>query len=198
VLRTYGILAITLILPCFARPQQAPAPAVQPSRANPASASPGPSRQSAARLAARSDLVLVPVIVTDRTGRHIPGLEKDAFRLEENGKAQNVAVFKEITTEKPARSAASARPDTFSNFVLRDPFPWRITIVVLDMINTPWMRQIDAKEQLTNYLLRSINRDEPMALFGLSGNGLRQLHPFTTDTKVLSPGRLPTLQSGAA
>jgi len=47
------------------------------------------------------------------------------------------------------------------------------------------MRQLDAKEQLIAYLLRSVSRDVPMALFGLTGNGLRQLRPFTTDTQVL-------------
>src|ERR1035438_6523425 len=34
-------------------------------------------------------------------------------------------------------------------------------------------------------LASSALRDEPMALFSLNSNGLRQLHPFTTDTKIL-------------
>ena len=53
------------------------------------------------------------------------------------------------------------------------------------MINSPWVRQLEAKRQLTDYLLRTAVRDEPMALFALTGRGLRQVHPFTRDTKVL-------------
>jgi len=137
------------------------------------------------KLTARTNLVLVPVIVTDRTGKHVPGLAKDVFRLEENGKTQSVSVFEEVTTEKLAIPPISKGHGGFSNFAFHDERPWRMTIVVLDMVNTPWLRQIDAKEQLTNYLLRSIDRDEAIALFGLSGNGLRQLHSVTADTQVL-------------
>lgn len=47
--------------------------------------SPGPVFRS------RSDLVLVPVIVRDKRGEHIPGLTAHEFRLEDNGAAQKVA-----------------------------------------------------------------------------------------------------------
>jgi hypothetical protein len=53
------------------------------------------------------------------------------------------------------------------------------------MINTPSMRQVEARKRLIGYLLRSAQRDEPMALFSLNSNGLRLLHPLTTDTKIL-------------
>jgi hypothetical protein len=115
----------------------------------------------------------------------VSGLRKEAFQIEENGKVHAVSIFEETKTEKPARHAKDSTFDAHSNFLLGDDRPWRITIVVLDMINTPWMRQLEAKRRLTDYLLRSALRDEPTAIFGLTGRGLRQLHPFTTETKVL-------------
>ncbi len=144
-----------------------------------------PPPQDLVKLTARSDLVLVPVIVTDKSGTHVPGLSKDSFRIEENGKLRTVSVFEELHTEPPAIPANAQNPGTYSNFLLGDEHPWRITIVVLDMVNTPSMRQLEAKKQLIAYLTRSTLREEPTAVFGLNSRGLQQLHPFTTDTKVL-------------
>jgi len=140
--------------------------------------------QELAKLSTRTDLVLVPVLVTS-AGKHVPGLQKDAFRIEENGKTRSISVFEEVTTEKLPTQGKKDPSDAYSNFPARDDQPWRLTAVVLDMINTPAMRQADAKKQLIDYLLRSASREEPMAIFGLSGSGLRQLHPFTRDTTVL-------------
>jgi len=138
-----------------------------------------------ARLNARADLVLVPVTVTDKYGKHVAGLPKEAFRIEENGDARSISVFEETKTEKLVASGKNSAVEGYSNFLPGDEHPWRLTAVVLDMINTPWMRQLEGKRQLIDYLLHSASRDEPMAIFGLNSSGLHQLHPFTTDTKVL-------------
>jgi hypothetical protein len=45
--------------------------------------------QELAKLTARTNLVLVPVIVTDKSGKHVSGLQKDAFRIEENGSVRD-------------------------------------------------------------------------------------------------------------
>ena len=176
----------------FALFAQQPPPR-QPTQLPPAgltssSASKGPanlSAQALVKLTARSDLVLVPVVVTDKSGKHISGLAKGAFQIEENGKGRGVSIFEEIQTEKPVSRAQASTSGGHSNFLLGDGHPWRVTIVVIDMINSRWARQLEAKKQLTDYLLRSAERDEPIALFGLTSTGLRQLHPFTADTKIL-------------
>ncbi len=62
----------------------------------------------------------------------------------------------------------------------------RLTALVIDMINTPWLRQLEGKIQLIDYLLHVTNQGEPVTVFVLNSSGLRQLHPFTTDTKVLT------------
>lgn len=138
-----------------------------------------------AKLTAHSDLILVPVIVTDKSDKHVSGLQKDAFHIEENGNPRSVAVFEEAKTERLAARAAKDASDGYSNFVSNEDHRWRMTTIVLDMINTPWMRQLEAKKQLIDYLLRSASHDETMAIFGLNGSGLHQLHPFTRDTGVL-------------
>ena len=141
--------------------------------------------QSPAKLSTRSDLVLVPVIVTDKAGNPVSSLAKDAFTVEENGKRRSLSLFEETRTEKLAVFPTESAGGTYSNFLFHDNHTLRITIMILDMLNTPWIRQTEARKQLADYLLRVTSRDEPMALFGLNSNGLHQLHPFTRDTQVL-------------
>lgn len=134
-------------------------------------------------MSVRTDFVLVPVIVTDKSGNPVLGLSKDAFRLEENGKPRTVSFFEETQTQKltmfPRQSSSAS-----ANFLPHDDH-LRLTVLVIDMVNTPWLRQLEGKKQLTDYLLRVTSLGEPIALFGLNSSGLRQLHPYTTDTKVL-------------
>jgi VWFA-related protein len=136
--------------------------------------------QESAKITARTDLVLVPVIVKDKSGKNVSGLPKEAFRVEENGKSCGISVFEETKTEKLVTRRGDITNEGYSNFFPDGGHAWRVTAFVLDMINTPWMRQLEAKRQLIDYLLRSASRDEAMAIFGLNSSGLHQLHPFTT------------------
>jgi VWFA-related protein len=187
--RALLLAAILLVwLPCFAQQDARPqSSAAQSNRATAPSIfeTHAPiNPQELARISTRSDLVLVPVVVT-RSGKHVAGLAKDAFRVEEDGRVRDIVVFEEIQTEKVATQAKSSTPGTYSNFLPGDEQNWRLTAVVLDMLNTPWMRQQEGKKQLINFLSHSAASGEPMAIFGLNGSGLHQLHPLTRDTKVL-------------
>ncbi|HEX4486652.1 MAG TPA: hypothetical protein VH088_10320 [Terriglobales bacterium] len=47
----------------------------------------------------RAELVLVPVLVTDKQGNHINGLKKEDFTVLENGAEQKVVTFDEVTSD---------------------------------------------------------------------------------------------------
>jgi hypothetical protein len=40
-----------------------------------------------------------PVTVTDKSGKHVSGLQKEAFHIEENGNVCSISVFEETKTE---------------------------------------------------------------------------------------------------
>jgi VWFA-related protein len=170
--------------PVFCLPTTLPQPQTPPVQQGSEEQSASSARQLT-KLTVRSDLVLVPVIVTDKSGKPVSGLQKDSFTLEENGKARSISVFDEMKTESLPVGTRDAEPERYANFSAEDDHAWRITIVVLDIINTPSMRQVEARKKLIDYLLRCALQDEPMALFSLNSNGLRQIHPLTTDTKIL-------------
>lgn len=144
------------------------------------------SSDSVPQFHARSELVFVPVVVR-KHGAHVQGLTKDSFRVEQDGKPQEIAVLEEVGDAAPvaAEPPAPASPDLITNYSVVDQHPRRVLIVVLDMVNTPHRNQKRAKDALIKFLATSVPKDEPVALLAFGRAGLTQLHSFTTDTGVL-------------
>ena len=132
----------------------------------------------------RSELVLIPALVTDKSGKHITGLKKEDFTVLENGAPQKIATFEEIASD-PHRPVRLKNPGEFSNALATGTANRRITIVVLDFINTPFMSQAAARRDLLKYLTQSVDQREPTALYTLTRSGIHVVHDFTTDPRVL-------------
>src|SRR2546426_6648463 len=65
-----------------------------------------------------SNLVIVNVFVRDKSGTPVEGLKKEDFKLLEDGKGQNIAVFEFQKLEDPA-PAAPAAPKPVPSFAAR-------------------------------------------------------------------------------
>lgn len=133
-----------------------------------------------------SKLVLVPAIVR-RGGKHVSGLDKDAFTVYQDGKLQRITAFEEV---RDAASNRMARPKTpegvFTNVVSTDTAHHQITIVMLDLLNTPLVDQARARDELLRFLARSVDASNPTALVALGEKGVRLLHDFTNDPALLA------------
>jgi VWFA-related protein len=139
---------------------------------------------SEVRFTARTELVLIPAVVTDKSGNHITGLKQEDFTVLENGVAQKVATFEEITSDAHRWSRPTS-PNEFSNSITGGPSNRRITLLVLDLINTRFMDQAYARRDLLKYLTQSVDQREPTALYTLTRSGIHVIHDFTTDPRVL-------------
>lgn len=147
-------------------------------------AKPAPPAQ-APTFSARTELVLVPVIVTDHRG-HVAGLTKDDFIVQENGVEQKLATFEEVTaTANRIKRVSTMGQREFSNLHFTDYAPRRINIVVLDTINTKWSDQVYAKQQLVKFLSSSVTANDLTSLLVLTRGGVRVVHDFTADPNVL-------------
>ena len=139
---------------------------------------------SEVKFTARSELVLVPTLVTDKSGNHVNGLKKEDFTVLENGAEQKIATFEEITSDTH-RYSRPKNPNEFSNSLAGAASNRRITLMVLDLLNTRFTDQAYARENLLKYLTQSVDQREPTALYTLTRSGIHVIHDFTTDPRVL-------------
>src|SRR5580704_8801532 len=139
---------------------------------------------SEVKFAAGAKLVLVPTLVTDKSGNHISGLKQEDFTVLENGAEQKLATFEEITSD-PHRLSRPKNPNEFNNALAGGTSARRVTLIVLDLINTPFLDQVNARTELLKYLTKSVNEREPTGLYTLTRSGVQVVHDFTSDPRIL-------------
>jgi VWFA-related protein len=161
--------------------------------------------QSEPKFSARSELVLVPAVVTDKSGKHLANLSKYDFVVLEDGKPQKIAVFEELRTTAERIQHTSLPAGSFSNLVEAGSRPKRLVIVALDVVNTPILLQASARAELLKFLAQSLDPGEPTELVMIGRDGLTVLHDFTGDPAILAEAlrrvtgtRLSLAESNAA
>jgi len=143
---------------------------------------PGP----APTITSRTELVLVPTLVREKSGAPISGLAKADFTLLENGAERKIAVFEEIKTSAVRQQRQALPAGEFSNYLVNEPAPRRVTLIVMDSINTQFADRSYAREHILKFLGEMAGSNEPIALLQLHRGGVRVIHDFTTDPAVLA------------
>ena len=132
----------------------------------------------------RSEIVLVPTVVTNRAGDHVPDLTQDQFTILENGHPQEISLFRHVKTSPELVKRAETPQNEFTNSLVTGSD--RLTIFVLDLLNSSFNEQGTARKQLIEFLRKSLVFEEPICLITIDVEGVRVLHDFTTDPSVLS------------
>src|SRR5713101_3201391 len=133
----------------------------------------------------QTTLVMVPAIVTDRSGSHVEDLKEEDFQLSRNGKTQQIGFFRHLLTKPELmKSAAAPAEGGFTNAV--ESNNQRLTIFVVDFLNSSFEEQRTARQQLLKFLSKSLDVREPLSLLALDQAGVRVIHDFTTDPAVLA------------
>jgi len=146
------------------------------------------AQTNATTFTSSTELVLIPTVVDDRSGAHIPGLKKEDFALKQDGKSQPIAIFEEVKTDSARVRRSEGENGTFNNFEPGGSDHHRLNIIVLDFVNTPFPDQANARTALLRFLSEAADSGEPMCLLALTGGGLTLLHDFTDDPKLLAAG----------
>jgi VWFA-related protein len=131
----------------------------------------------------RTGLVLIPAEVTDAKGNRVTDMKKEDFVVLENGKRQEIALFDHVTTKAEVMEPAAVPAGVFTNTVQQRGN--RVTIFVLDLVNSKIEEQKEARKQLLDFLSKSLDEQEPVCLIAVNAKGAWLLHGFTTDPKVL-------------
>ncbi len=158
-------------------------PASPPSPAPPST--PAPIPPTAPTIQTRTNLVVVDVVVTDRSGNNVHGLQRSDFAITEKGVPQQIRSFDEHSA--PAhppipQPIPELPPGVFTNF---SPAPETaaLNVLLLDTLNTPLLDQSYVRQQLLKYL-RSAPPGNRIAIFGLTTH-LIYLQGFTSDPALL-------------
>jgi VWFA-related protein len=132
----------------------------------------------------KAELVLVPVVVSDKNGEPVHGLKKEDFVVLEDDHNKEITGFDVVHTEPRVMKLASAQ-DVFTNTAKPEATQARVTIIVLDTLNTAFLDQNRAKVEILKFL-SNLEPGEPVALLNLSKSGLHVIHDFTADPKILA------------
>jgi VWFA-related protein len=135
-----------------------------------------------------TELVLIPTVVDDKSGSHVAGLKKEEFVLKQDGKPLPIAIFEEVKTSMARVHRSEGEHGTFSNVEPGGSDYRRLSIIVLDYVNTPFADQSNARTALVKFLSGVAESGEPMCLLVLNSGGLTLLHDFTDDPKLLAAG----------
>lgn len=149
-------------------------------------------------------LIQVPVVVTDKSGKHLHGLNKEDFTILENGKAQKVSAFEEVNASaaplvEPARSAGQFRNLTFDSSQ-----PRNVVVIALDTVNTPFLDQTYGRRELIKYLAKNVDSGQVLALMVITSHGLKIIQGLNGDPVKLAEalkrvsGELPALTGVSA
>ncbi|WP_158790555.1 VWA domain-containing protein [Granulicella sp. L60] len=131
-------------------------------------------------------LVVVDVVVTDRSNQPVHGLGVSDFTLLENNDRQRIRNFEEhrgaAAGSVEAKALPPMPPGYFSNYT---PVPAgsAVNVLLLDTLNTPVTDQIYLKDQIRKFL-KEATPGAPIAIFGLTTH-LTLLQSFTADPELL-------------
>jgi VWFA-related protein len=134
------------------------------------------------KVTARS--VLVDVVVKDKDGRALPGLRKEDFQVNENGKRQKIDFFEPHFPAAPGAvpAAPPLPPNTFTNVPATAPNE-AVNVLLLDVLNTDLTDQMYVRQQVVKYL-GTVPPGMRIGIFMLSDK-LSIIQGFTDDSQLL-------------
>src|SRR5206468_11967088 len=157
---------------------------------------------------AASNLVIVNVFVRDKSGAPVEGLKKEDFKLLEDGKSQNIAVFEfqKLEDPAPARPATAKPAPSFAVRPAEAPKPTepkvpasikpskpgevryrdrRLIALLFDFSSMPQPDQIRAQAAAQKFLNTQMSPSDVVSILSFS-NSLKVEQDFTDDRDQLA------------
>jgi len=149
----------------------------------------GGQKEQEQKLVIGTSEIMVDVVVRDKKGRPVNGLNQSVFHITEDGVAQQIESFREVMREPPSSIEELARRDARGASAVptrRDPYSGiSVVALVFDRLN-PGARAL-AQKAAQNYVSEALKPDDLTAVFAI-GTGLNLVQPYTSDAKLLTEG----------
>jgi VWFA-related protein len=130
-------------------------------------ASAAPAQSPTATFPSKIELITVDVVVVDKKGQPVPGLTRDDFVVQEDGRAQPIVSFEAIRSEMPAAAPATASPAAASPVAtneLERPRFGRGFAIVLDDLGLELSDAVETKKAVAAFLERSVQPGDEVIL----------------------------------
>jgi VWFA-related protein len=126
--------------------------------------------------------VQVDAVVTDSSGRHVPGLSKEDFRILQDGQPQKIAWFSYVPEPPPA--AGDSPPGSLEPAAITAGQVQRTVAIVVDDTALCLESLVRTRDGLRKYIERAMQPGDLVALVR-TGGGLAILEQFTNDKRIL-------------
>ena len=136
-----------------------------------------------AKIHSTTRLVQLSVVVMDKKGEPVAGLNREDFTVFEEGKPQDIAFFS-AGLRAPTAPLATLPPNAFTNRLdLKGQDPGAVTVILFDALNTSATDQMYIRKQILSFL-RDLKPQDRVAVYALTKQ-LMTLHEFTLDASAL-------------
>jgi VWFA-related protein len=143
-------------------------------------------------ISSTTEIVTVPVVVTDKSGTGVRGLKKEDFQIRDSGKEQRIASFEEVTGTPLAVGGSKEQNGIYTNR-LNNVNPVALGIVVIDFVNTQTVSQAWAFRGAIGFLNKWKEKggfQQPVMLAAITSRGLQIIHQATSSPEVLEAALL--------
>lgn len=140
----------------------------------------GPAAPPALRITVTQ--VQVDAVVTDSSGRHVPGLNKDDFQILQDGQPRKIAWFSYVPEPPPA--AGDGLSGSLEPAAIAPGQAQRTVAIVVDDTALCLESLVRTREGLRKYIERAMQPGDLVALVR-TGGGLAILEQFTNDKRIL-------------
>lgn len=144
-----------------------------------------PASQAPFQLKVNSNLVVVRVVVRDADGKPVEGLQKEDFKILDQGKEQSISHFEVETSAPPAPSSSASAAVITTGSVAPAPSPQgvpkKFVALYFDSLNTSDADMIYVREAANHYLAANLQPTDRVALFTSD----KMLSDFTADPQQI-------------
>lgn len=134
----------------------------------------------------RTEYVLVPVLVKDKSKHHISGLTKADFLVRENGKPRQLVAVDEYQANARPLQKPAVQPIETTNRLDDSRAQKNLTIIAFDLVNTAFQDQGRARQMVVDFLKKVPSAGSLYEVLLFTRRGVIVLHDFSMDTASLT------------
>jgi VWFA-related protein len=127
-------------------------------------ASVAPAQPPSATFPSKVELITVDVVVVDKKGQPVPGLTRDDFVVEEDGRPQPIVSFEAVRLEAEPAASRPAKGIVATNDEAEKARPGRAFAIVLDDLGLELGDAVETRRAVTQFLQQSVQDGDEVTL----------------------------------